>query len=95
MPEQILRKAPSSHGYGQITHHIVLVPKYRYTIFYNRRAKMDCEFILRNICNEQGYRIHALEIVADQGDLGNEDSTISGFHKTGRESVRPEAYSIL
>ncbi len=31
----------------------------------------------------------------DQGDLGNEDSTISGFHKTGREGVRPEAYPIL
>ena len=27
--------------------------------------------------------------------LGNEDSTISGFHKTGREGVRPEAYPIL
>ena len=32
---------------------------------------------------------------ADPGDLGNEDSTISGFHKTGREGVRPEAYPIL
>ena len=32
---------------------------------------------------------------ADQGDLGNEDLTISGFHKTGREGVRPEAYPIL
>jgi hypothetical protein len=31
----------------------------------------------------------------DQGDQGNEDSTISGFHKTGREGVRPEAYPIL
>jgi len=28
-------------------------------------------------------------------DQGNEDSMISGFHKTGRESVRPEAYPIL
>ena len=29
---------------------------------------------------------------SDQGDLGNESSTISGFHKTGREAcgVRPE-----
>jgi hypothetical protein len=31
----------------------------------------------------------------DKGDLGNEDSMISGFHKTGREGVRPEAYPIL
>src|SRR5512136_887196 len=58
-----------SHGYGQITYHIVLVPKYRCRIFYNRRVKKDCEFILRNICNEQGYRIHATEVVADHVHL--------------------------
>ncbi|MFA7035132.1 MAG: IS200/IS605 family transposase, partial [Methanosarcina sp.] len=34
-----------SHGYGQITYHIVLVPKYRYSIFYNKRIKKDCELI--------------------------------------------------
>ena len=54
-----------SHGYGQITYHIVLVPKYRYRIFYNRQVKKDCELILKNICMEQGYKIHAMEIVAD------------------------------
>ena len=150
---------------------------YAYRIFYNRQVKKDCELILKNICMEQGYKIHAMEIVADhvhlflefhpstsllkavqylkggsslrlfklhpelkkrhwggnlwssgkffrsvgnvtsdtikhyiresrgnrkrssnrmdQGDQGNEDSTISGFHKTGRESVRPVAYPIL
>jgi hypothetical protein len=28
-------------------------------------------------------------------DLSDEDLTISGFQKTGREGVRPEAYPIL
>ena len=54
-----------SHGYGQITYHIVLVPKYRYRIFYDRQVKKDCELALRNICMEQGYKIHAMEIVED------------------------------
>ena len=58
-----------SHGYGQITYHIVLVPKYRYRIFYNRQVKKDCELILKNICMEQGYKIHAMEIVADHVHL--------------------------
>ena len=54
-----------SHGYGQITYHLVLVPKYRYKIFYDKQIKKDCELIFNNICNEQGYKIHALEIVDD------------------------------
>ena len=58
-----------SHGYGQITYHIVLVPKYRYKIFYDRRVKKDCELILKDICMEQGYKIHAIEIVADHVHL--------------------------
>ena len=58
-----------SHGYGQITYHIVLVPKYRYKIFYDKRVKKDCELILNNICTEQGYKIHAMEIVDDHVHL--------------------------
>jgi len=58
-----------SHGYGQITCHIVLVPKYRYKIFYNKRVKKDCELVLNNICMEQGYKIHAMEVVADHVHL--------------------------
>ena len=46
-----------SHGYGQITYHIVLVPKYRYKIFYDKRVKKDCELVLSKICMEQGYKI--------------------------------------
>ena len=58
-----------SHGYGQITYHIVLVPKYRYKIFYERQVKKDCELIINDICKENGYRIHAMEIVEDHVHL--------------------------
>jgi putative transposase len=58
-----------SHGYGQITYHIVLVPKYRYKLFYNKQIKKDCESIFNNICTEQGYRIHAMEVVEDHVHL--------------------------
>ena len=54
-----------SHGYGQITYHIVLAPKYRLKIFYDKRVKKDCESIFKDICAEKGYRIHALEVVED------------------------------
>jgi putative transposase len=58
-----------SHGYGQITYHIVLVPKYRYRIFYDKRVKKDCESIFNNICAERGYKIHVLEVVDDHVHL--------------------------
>ena len=58
-----------SSGYGQITYHIVLVPKYRYGIFYDRRVKKDCELTLKNICSEQGYKIHAIELSEDHVHL--------------------------
>jgi len=58
-----------SHGYGQITYHIVLVPKYRYRIFYNKQLKKDCESILNNICMEQGYKVHAMEVLEDHVHL--------------------------
>jgi putative transposase len=61
-----------SNGYGQITYHIVLVPKYRYKIFYDRRVKKDCELILKNICMEQGYKIHAIELTEDHVRLSLE-----------------------
>ena len=43
----------------------MLVPKYRYKIFYDRRVKKDCELILKNICMEQGYKIQAMELTED------------------------------
>ena len=47
----------------------MLVPKYRYKIFYDKRVKKDCELILNNICMEKGYKIHAMEIVEDHVHL--------------------------
>mgnify|MGYP002411185185 CR=1 FL=1 len=38
-------------------------------IFYNKQLKKDCELILNNICMEQGYKIHAMEIVEDHVHL--------------------------
>ena len=58
-----------SHVYGQIAYHIVLVPKYRYRIFYNNRVKKGCESILNNICTEKGYKIHSMEVVEDHVHL--------------------------
>ncbi|MGZ7210458.1 MAG: IS200/IS605 family transposase [Methanobacterium sp.] len=58
-----------SHGYGQITYHIVLVPKYRYKIFNNEQIKKDCESILNKICMEQHYKLHAIEVVEDHVHL--------------------------
>jgi len=58
-----------SHGYGQITYHIVLVPKYRYKIFCDWQVKKDCELIFKSICLEQGFKIHAIEIVEDHEKL--------------------------
>ncbi len=43
----------------------MLVPKYRYKIFYDKRVKKDCELILKNICIEQGYKIQAMELTED------------------------------
>jgi putative transposase len=58
-----------SHGYGQITYHLVLVPKYRYKIFYNTQIKKDCELILNSICIDKGYKLHTMEIVEDHVHL--------------------------
>ncbi|MGB9929217.1 MAG: IS200/IS605 family transposase [Methanosarcina sp.] len=58
-----------SHGYGQITYHIVLVPKYRYKIFYSKQIKKDFEIILKSICTEKNYKIHAMKIVEDHVHL--------------------------
>lgn len=46
-----------------VINYSVLVPKYRYSIFYNTRIKKDCELILSNICVEKVYKIHAMEVV--------------------------------
>jgi putative transposase len=45
------------------------VPKYRYKIFYERQVKKDCELVINDICKENGYKIHAMEIVEDHVHL--------------------------
>ena len=47
----------------------MLVPKYRYKIFYNKQVKKDCESILNAICMKNGYKIHAMEVVEDHVHL--------------------------
>ena len=58
-----------SHGYGQITYHIVLVPKYRHKIFSDLCVKKDFESILSKLCLDKGYKIHALEVMDDHVHL--------------------------
>ncbi len=65
----MLELSSFSHGDSQITYHIVLVPKYRYKIFYNQRVKKDCELILKGICMKRCYRIHAIELTEDHVHL--------------------------
>lgn len=58
-----------SHGYWQITYHIVLVPKYRHKIFSDLGVKKDFESILNKLCLDKGYKIHALEVMDDHVHL--------------------------
>jgi REP element-mobilizing transposase RayT len=55
----VLELRSFSHGYGQITYHIVLVPKYRYRIFYDRRSGRDALLSKRdkNIVNDEQRKI--------------------------------------
>jgi putative transposase len=54
-----------SHGYGQLSYHIVLVPKYRRDIFSDEEVKKGCERIFKKIAREYGYKIHELQIMRD------------------------------
>ena len=54
-----------SHGYGQISYHIVLVPKYRHKAF----MRNDIKFFMRNyitaLTRKYRWNLHALEIMDD------------------------------
>jgi putative transposase len=54
-----------SHGYGQCAFHIVLVPKYRHSIFVDAGVKRCCEQVLREIANRVGCQVHALQVGSD------------------------------
>ena len=45
-----------NHGYGQCSFHIVLVPKYRHSIFLDAELKKSCEEALRKIASRTGCR---------------------------------------
>ena len=73
-----------SHGYGQITYHIVLVPKYRHKIFYGSVMKADCEKVIRGICDRKGYKVVSIHIGDDHVHLFLEfhpTDTLSGVIK--------------
>jgi putative transposase len=84
-----------SHGYGQITYHIVLVPKYRYNIFYNKHIKKDCELILINICAKNGYKIHAMEVVDNHVHLFLEFHPSSSLSKVIQYLKRSSSYRLF
>ena len=58
--------------------------------FFRSVGNVTADTIEHYIKESQGNRKQSSN-GADQGDPGNEDSTISGFHKTGREGVRPRS----
>ena len=54
-----------SHGYGQCAFHIVLVPKYRHSIFVDAEVKRCCEDILRETADRVGCQVYALQVGSD------------------------------
>ena len=56
---------PFSHGYGQCAFHIVLVPKYRHSIFVGAEIKRCCEEALRETARRRGCQVHALQVGSD------------------------------
>jgi putative transposase len=53
-----------SHGCGQNSFHFVWKPKYAYRILIDE-VKSCCEKVLRQIAQDYGYLIHALEVMPD------------------------------
>ena len=62
--------------------------------FFRSVGNVTADTIKHYIKESQGNRKQRYNH-ADQRNLVNEDSTISGIHKTGRSGARPEAYPIL
>jgi len=58
-----------SHGYGQLSYHIVLAPKYRYDIFADTEIKSACEQIFRQIAKTYNFVIHELQVMSDHVHL--------------------------
>ena len=57
-----------SHGFGQISFHMVFCPKYRYGILRGK-IKSSCERIFREIAAMYGFTIYELEVHIDHVHL--------------------------
>ena len=58
-----------SHGFGQLTYHVVFVPKYRRPIFNEPFVKKACEMLFRQIAEKYRFVIHELQVMADHVHL--------------------------
>ena len=54
-----------SHGFGQLTYHVVFTPKYRRPIFNDAFVKKACEALFRQIAEKYGFEIVELQIMPD------------------------------
>ena len=54
-----------SHGFGQLTYHVVFTPKYRRPIFNDAFVKKACEALFRQIAEKYGFEIIELRILPD------------------------------
>jgi putative transposase len=58
-----------SHGYGQTSYHIVLVPKYRRRAFARPDIERCLRVLIEGIARKEEMRLHALEVMADHVHL--------------------------
>ena len=54
----------TAHGVGQNSFHLVWKPKYAYSILVGE-IKTHCEEVLKQVAQDYGYVIHALEVMPD------------------------------
>ena len=57
-----------SHGFGQISFHVVFCPKYRYKILVDE-VKSFCEQVFMDVARKYGFVIHELEVMCDHVHL--------------------------
>ena len=53
-----------SHGFGQVSFHVVFCPKYRYKILVDE-VKSACEVVLHEVARKYGFVIHELQVMSD------------------------------
>jgi putative transposase len=57
-----------SHGFGQISFHVVFCPKYRYKVLTGE-VKSFCEQVFVDVARRHGFVIHELEVMSDHVHL--------------------------